>query len=54
MLSDKSINCILYADDLVIFSGSAKSLQIIPNELESFCKNTDLSVKFRQDKNYDF
>ena len=28
-LGDRSINCLLYADDLVIFSRSAKNLQII-------------------------
>ena len=44
MLGDKSINCLLYADDLVIFSRSAKNLQIILNKLESFCENVDLSV----------
>ena len=45
LLSDKYINCLFYADDLVIFSRSAKSLQIILNKLESFCENADLSVK---------
>ena len=39
MLGDRSINCLLYADDLVIFSRSAKNLQIIINKLESFCEN---------------
>ena len=54
MLGDRSINCLLYADDLVIFSKSAKNLQIILNKLESFCENVDFKGKFRQDKNYDF
>ena len=44
MLGDKSITCLLYADDLVIFSRSAKNLEIILNKLESFCENPDLSV----------
>ena len=35
MLGDRSINCLLYADDLVIFSKSAKNLQIILNKLMS-------------------
>ena len=48
MLSDRSINCLLYADDLVIFSRSAKSLQIILNKLESFC--ADLSVNLDKTK----
>ena len=50
MLSDKSINCLLYADDLVIFSRSAKSLQIILNKLEPFCENADLSVNLDKTK----
>ena len=40
----------LYADDLVIFSRSAKSLQIILNKLESFCENADLSVNLDKTK----
>ena len=35
MLSDNYMHCLLYADYLVIFSRSAKSLQIILNKLES-------------------
>ena len=51
MLGDKYINCLLYADDLVIFSRSAKSLQIILyNKLESFCENADLSVNLDKTK----
>ena len=50
MLSDKSINCLLYADDLVIFFRSAKSLQIILNKLGSFCENADLRVKLDKTK----
>ena len=41
----------LDADDLVIFSRSAKNLQIILNKLESFCEeNTDLSVNLDKTK----
>ena len=47
---DRSINCLLYADDLVIFSRSAKNLQIILNKLESFCENADLSVNLDKTK----
>ena len=50
MLIDKSINCLLCADDLVILSRSAKSLQIILNKLESFCENADLSVNLAETK----
>ena len=50
MLSEKYINCLLYADGLVIFSRSAKSLQIILNKLESLCENADLSVNLDKTK----
>ena len=50
MLGDRSINCLLYAHDLVIFSRSAKNLQIILNKLESFCENADLSVNLDKTK----
>ena len=45
-----AVNCLLYADDVVIFSRSAKSLQIIFNELESFCENAVLSVNLDKTK----
>ena len=41
---------LLHADDPVIFSRSAKSLQIILNKLESFCENADLSVNLDKTK----
>ena len=50
MLGEKYVNCLLYADDLVIFSRSAKSLQIILNKLESFCENADLSANLDKTK----
>ena len=50
MLGDKSTNYLLYAHDLVIFSRSAKNLQIILNKLESFCENADLSVNLDKTK----
>ena len=45
----KSFNC-LYADDLVILSRSAKSLQNILNKLESFCDYADLVVNLEKQK----
>jgi len=50
MLGDRSINCLLYADDLVIFPRSAKNLQIILTNVESFCENADLSVNLHKTK----
>ena len=37
----------MYADDLVIFSKSAKGLQNILNKLEPFCDYADLHVNLR-------
>ena len=45
-----AVNWLLYADDVVIFSRSAKSLQIIFNKLESFCENAVLSVNLDKTK----
>ena len=59
-LSDlpKYINCLLHANDLVIFSRSAISLQIILNKLKSFSENANLSVNLDKTKimifNYSF
>ena len=40
----------MHVDDLVIFSRSAKRVQIILNKLESFCENGDLSVNLDKTK----
>ena len=44
MLRERPTNCLLYADDLVVFARSAKGLQRILNKLESFCEKADLNV----------
>ena len=50
MLGDRSINCLLCADDLVIFSRSAKNLPINLNKLESFSENADFSENLDKTK----
>ena len=40
--SERPINCLLYADDLVIFSRAANGLQTLLNKLESYCEKTEL------------
>jgi len=50
MPGDRSINCLLYAHNLVIFSRSAKNLQIILNKLQSFCENGDSGVNLEKTK----
>ena len=47
-LGEKSINCLLYADDLVIFSRSGKGRQNILNKLESLCDYADLDVNLEK------
>ena len=42
--SEKPVNCLLYADDLVTFSLSANGLQTLLNKLESYCEKTELTV----------
>ena len=42
--SERPINCLLYADDLLIFSRSANGLQTLLNKLESYCDKTELTV----------
>ena len=49
--SERPINCLLYADDLVIFSRSANGLQTLLNKLESYSEKTEL--KSRQNKSRD-
>ena len=50
MLRERPTNCLLYADDLVIFARSAKDLQTILNKLESFCEKADLNVNLDKTK----
>ena len=49
--SKRPINCLSYADDLVIFSRSANGLQTLLNKLESYSEKTEL--KSRQNKSRD-
>ena len=48
--SERPINCLLYADDLVIFSQSANGLQTLLNKLESYCEKTELTVNLDKTK----
>ena len=50
MLSERHTNCLLYADDLVIFAISAKGLQRILNKLESYCEKVGLTVNLDKTK----
>ena len=50
MLRERPTNCLLYADDLVVFARSAKGLQRILNKLESFCEQADLNVNLDKTK----
>ena len=48
--SERPINCLLYADNLVIFSRSANGLQTLLNKLESYCEKTELTVNLEKTK----
>ena len=50
MLRERPTNCLLYADDLVIFARSPEGLQRILNKLESFCEKVDLTVNLDKTK----
>ena len=44
LLNNKPLNCLLYADDLVLFSTSAKGLQTRLDKLQKYCKDWCLKV----------
>ena len=48
--SERPINRLLYADDLVIFSRSANGLPTLLNKLESYCEKTELAVNLDKTK----
>ena len=50
LLRERPTNCLLYADDLVVFARSAKGLQRILTKLESFCEKGDLNVNLDKTK----
>lgn len=45
-----SIPCLLYADDIVLLSESAKGLQFSLNRLHQYCSNWDLQVNINKTK----
>ena len=45
-----NLNCLLYADDLVIFSQTQRGLQLCLNELEDFCDSNLLEVNLKKTK----
>ncbi|XP_048587031.1 uncharacterized protein LOC125570103 [Nematostella vectensis] len=49
-LNGVPLSCILYADDLVILSKSAKGLQEYLNSLEEYCKASELSINLDKTK----
>jgi hypothetical protein len=49
-LNGKSVSCLLYADDIVLLSQSAKGLQNLLNKLKLFCDKWNLSVNTEKTK----
>ena len=50
MLLDEKIQCLMYADDLVLMSLSAKGLQQQIDVLHAYCKKWDLNVNTKKTK----
>ena len=48
LLGEKKINCLLYADDLVLMSESADGLQNSLNKLDAYCKFWNLQVNIKK------
>ena len=48
MLGDRAIHCLLYADDLILFSQTANGLQEKLNKLNDYCNKWDLSVNTKK------
>ena len=49
-LNELPLSCMLYADDLVIFSKSKNGLQDYLDSLSEYCKENDLSVNLNKTK----
>ena len=49
-LGNRSIKCLLYADDLVIFSHSLSGLQVQLDHLSTYCKNWGLEINLKKSK----
>ncbi|CAC5392826.1 unnamed protein product [Mytilus coruscus] len=54
LLSNISLNCLLYADDLVLLSESKIGLQTALNKLEIYCENWGLEVNLKKTKSIVF
>ena len=49
-ITDNTINCLMYADDLVLISQSANGLQNCLNALQSYCNKWCLTVNTKKTK----
>lgn len=49
-LNEKQLSCLLYADDIVLLSQSAKGLQKLLDSLKAFCDMWDLTVNIDKTK----
>ena len=47
---DRLISCLMYADDIVLFSNSAGGLQKLLNSLLQFCQRWNLKVNVAKTK----
>ena len=47
------INCLMYADDLVLMSRSESGLQIILNRLGEYCRKWQMEVLYRKSQSHE-
>jgi hypothetical protein len=51
-LHDFPLNCILYADDMILFSETASGMQNCLDKLLSYCNKMEAKSKHAKDKNH--
>ena len=53
-LENMDLNCLLWADDLMIISKSAAGLQQAINKMSQFYQSMGLEINIKKNKNYDY
>ena len=54
IMGECKINCLLYADDLILLSQSEHGLQRCLDKLSSYAKKWQMRINIREDKSYYF
>ena len=53
MLEKLSLNCLMFADDILLLSESAEGLQNCLNKLNDYCNKWQLSINIKKNQNHD-